>query len=160
MKRYKKADNCGPVPYPDGSGRMLADEIVSGEEWAPLLGLGFVVEVDAGMSAKVVTSQKTPGVRQAKPKIVKKGKPLKPKTSVIKNNKPLSVIELAMRADAEGPAEDGGSVIENAIMTQKSATKSADISGALADGQTAERGRADTVDRSSSGGADTKGPTD
>lgn len=46
MTQYKKADNCGPVPYPDQSGRMLTNEIVEGDEWEPLLAIGFIVKVE------------------------------------------------------------------------------------------------------------------
>lgn len=46
MKAYKKAINCGPVPYPDRSGKMLGDEIVTGDEWEPYVALGFVVIVE------------------------------------------------------------------------------------------------------------------
>ncbi len=66
MKYYKKTGNCGPVPYPDQSGRMLTTEVVSGNEWEPLVALGFVEAVadpisdliqepapDAGLSAQV-----------------------------------------------------------------------------------------------------------
>ena len=48
MANYKKADNCGPVPYPDQSGRFLGEgEVVSDDldnNWAPLMTLGFIVE--------------------------------------------------------------------------------------------------------------------
>lgn len=47
MAKYRKADNCGPVPYPDRSGKFLnAGEEVEGDDWAPLVALGFVVKVD------------------------------------------------------------------------------------------------------------------
>jgi len=45
-KAFKRAQNCGPVPYPDGSGRMLTDEIVVGEEWAPFVELGYLVRIE------------------------------------------------------------------------------------------------------------------
>lgn len=46
MAKYKKADNCGPVPYPDRSGRMLnAGDVVEGDEWESLMALGYVVKV-------------------------------------------------------------------------------------------------------------------
>ena len=46
MAKYLKADNCGPVPYPDGSGRLLmAGDVVEGDEWAGLVAVGYVVEL-------------------------------------------------------------------------------------------------------------------
>jgi len=51
MAKYRKVDNCGPVPYPDQSGRYLGEgEVVeddAGNDWAPLVALGFVVETEA-----------------------------------------------------------------------------------------------------------------
>ena len=48
MANYKKVDNCGPVPYPDQSGRYLGEgEVVADDaanDWAPLVALGFIVE--------------------------------------------------------------------------------------------------------------------
>lgn len=56
MQAYRKADECGPVPYPDGSGRMLMSETVTGEEWAPLAELGYVVPVEQSKQAdKIIT---------------------------------------------------------------------------------------------------------
>ena len=46
MKSYSKVANCGPVPYPDQSGRMLTDGVVSGDGWEALEALGFVVRVE------------------------------------------------------------------------------------------------------------------
>lgn len=46
MAKYQKAENCGPVPYPDRSGRLLvAGETVEGDDWEPLVALRFVVKV-------------------------------------------------------------------------------------------------------------------
>jgi hypothetical protein len=46
MAKYQKAENCGPVPYPDRSGRFLvAGETVEGDDWEPLVALRFVVKV-------------------------------------------------------------------------------------------------------------------
>lgn len=49
MTSYRKVENCGPVPYPDQSGRYLTTEIVSGLEWEPLVALGYVVAVEADL---------------------------------------------------------------------------------------------------------------
>ena len=47
MAKYRKVDNCGPVPYPDRSGKFLnAGEVVEGDEWEPMVALGFVVKTD------------------------------------------------------------------------------------------------------------------
>jgi hypothetical protein len=43
MKIYRRAQNCGPVPYPDGSGKFLTNDRVTGDDWEPLVALGFVV---------------------------------------------------------------------------------------------------------------------
>jgi outer membrane biosynthesis protein TonB len=49
MAKYRKVDNCGPVPYPDQSGRFLGDgEVVEDDEnndWSPIVPLGYIVEV-------------------------------------------------------------------------------------------------------------------
>jgi hypothetical protein len=46
--KYRKADNCGPVPYPDRSGKFLNHgEVAEGDDWAPFVALGYVVPVDA-----------------------------------------------------------------------------------------------------------------
>jgi len=48
-KSYRKADNCGPVPYPSDPEKMLQEgETVTGDEWEPLVALGFVVAVEDG----------------------------------------------------------------------------------------------------------------
>ena len=60
MAKYRKADNCGPVAYPDQSGRYLGDgEVVEDDEsnnWAPLVALGFVVETDKAVTPDSVES--------------------------------------------------------------------------------------------------------
>jgi len=57
MAKYKKVDNCGPVAYPDQSGRYLGDgEVVEDDDandWAPLVALGFIEE-----TAKSATEDK------------------------------------------------------------------------------------------------------
>lgn len=54
MAKYRKADNCGPVPYPDQSGRYLGEgEVVEDDEnnnWAPLVALGFIVETESSVT--------------------------------------------------------------------------------------------------------------
>lgn len=60
MAKYKKADNCGPVGYPDQSGRYLGDDEVAEDDadndWAPLVALGFVVETGASVTPDVQES--------------------------------------------------------------------------------------------------------
>jgi hypothetical protein len=60
MARYKKADNCGPVGYPDQSGRYLGEgEVAENDEnndWAPLVALGFVVETGGSVTPDVKES--------------------------------------------------------------------------------------------------------
>jgi len=54
MAKYQKTENCGPVPYPDQSGKLLlAGETVEGDGWEPLVALGFVVKVAEVAAAPV-----------------------------------------------------------------------------------------------------------
>lgn len=55
MAKYQKVKNCGPVPYPDRSGKFLVDgETAEGDDWEPLVALGFIVKLeDAAAPAKV-----------------------------------------------------------------------------------------------------------
>lgn len=47
MAKYQKVKNCGPVPYPDRSGKFLLDgETAEGDDWEPLVALGFIVKVE------------------------------------------------------------------------------------------------------------------
>jgi len=54
MAKYKKVDNCGPVAYPDQSGRYLGEgEVVEDDaanNWAPLMALGFIVETGGSVT--------------------------------------------------------------------------------------------------------------
>ena len=45
-KAYRKSKQSGPVPFPDGSGRMLVDQVVVGECWEPFVELGYVECLD------------------------------------------------------------------------------------------------------------------
>lgn len=60
MAKYKKVDNCGPVAYPDQSGRYLGDGEVAEDDadnnWAPLVALGFVVETESSVTPDVQES--------------------------------------------------------------------------------------------------------
>lgn len=44
-KAYRRSKGGRPVPYPDGSGRILEDQIVVGEMWEPYVELGYVVPI-------------------------------------------------------------------------------------------------------------------
>lgn len=71
--KFKRADNCGPVPYPDRSGRMLTDEIVEGDEWEVLIPLGFVVKVESQPGKRLPEPPRP--TKQAKVKAIKPRKP-------------------------------------------------------------------------------------
>lgn len=63
MAKYRKADNCGPVPHPDRSGKFLKEgEVAEGDAWEPYVALGYVVRVDS----PVVEQVKTVAVAEAK----------------------------------------------------------------------------------------------
>lgn len=92
MAKYQKVENCGPVPYPDQSGKLLvAGETAEGDEWEPLVALGFVVKV-----AEVAAAP----VKVAPPKE-------EPKAAILKEE-PEGVIDVVPTNDgttAEGVAE-------------------------------------------------------
>ena len=55
MAKYRKVENCGPVPYPDRSGRFLnAGEEAEGDDWEPLVALGFVEKVEGSKAVETV----------------------------------------------------------------------------------------------------------
>lgn len=63
MAKYRKADNCGPVPYPDRSGKFLgAGDVAEGDDWEPLVALGFVVKIEESVQVvkTVVSAAVTP----------------------------------------------------------------------------------------------------
>jgi len=96
MANYKKVDNCGPVPYPDQSGRFLgADEVASDDadnDWAPLVALGFVVETGGAVTpdkqespaemAKAVVLVPEPAAEEPAPKPNKRSKKSKKEEGV------------------------------------------------------------------------------
>jgi hypothetical protein len=52
MAKYQKVENCGPVPYPDRSGRFLvAGETAEGDDWEPLVALGYIVKLAEAAAA-------------------------------------------------------------------------------------------------------------
>jgi len=68
-KTYKRVDNCGPVAYPDQSGKYLTDGTVTGDEWEPLVALGFVEEVAAVAAPKAKPAPAKPAPAPVKPKV-------------------------------------------------------------------------------------------
>ena len=63
MAKYQKVENCGPVPYPDRSGKFLmAGETAEGDDWEPLVALGFVLKVEevAAVPAKAAPPKGEP----------------------------------------------------------------------------------------------------
>ena len=113
-KTYQKAENSGPVPYPDGSGKMLnAGEVVTGEEWEPLAELGFVVAIDAAAPPPKPAKKQEPP-KAAKPKPAKK-KVKEPKKPVEEAAKEASAKEDKAKAAKAVTAKRGGmSVMEAA----------------------------------------------
>lgn len=101
MAKYQKAENCGPVPYPDRSGRMLvAGETAEGDDWEPFVALGFVVKVAEApaLPAKVPAQAPTRA---------------EPKTAILKEE-PKGVTDVVPTNDGAGvekldPSEAGES---------------------------------------------------
>lgn len=71
MAKYQKVENCGPVPYPDRSGRFLvAGETAEGDDWEPLVGLGFVVKVAEATASAPAKQEDPPKVEEPKAAIL------------------------------------------------------------------------------------------
>ena len=67
---YRKVANCGPVPYPDRSGRFLNDgEVVEGDDWAGLVAIGYVVQVIEEQVEPVVEQPKKTPAPKREPKV-------------------------------------------------------------------------------------------
>ena len=98
MAKYRKADNCGPVPYPDRSGKFLnAGEVVEGDEWEPMLALGYVVKTDDApveVVKTVAAAAVTPKAAPPPPKAPE------PKADILKE-------EAKGETDVVQPANDG-----------------------------------------------------
>lgn len=114
MKKYKKADNCGPVPYPDQSGRMLTDQIVSGDEWEKYVPLGYVVEVK---DAKVKKPETAPSAPASFAKTNKASSKLNKLRELHSQGKPVKAESASVDVSAsqpEAPAtSDTPAVVEN-----------------------------------------------
>lgn len=68
-KSYRKADNCGPVPYPGDPRKLLQEgDVVSGDEWEPLAVLGYVVPVEDGSGSVAEPAPAPEPELESKPK--------------------------------------------------------------------------------------------
>ena len=89
MAKYRKVENCGRVPYPDRSGKFLnAGEVVEGDDWAPLVALGYVVEVAAPPAPVVEKAPEAPLAPVAKVTKVDKKTAVKIETEDAKPEEP------------------------------------------------------------------------
>jgi len=115
MARYKKADNCGPVGYPDQSGRYLGDgEVVENDEnndWAPLMALGFIVETSGGVTPDV---QESPAemVAAVEPPSMEPVSEMEPVTMVVDKPKSRRYRKKKGVSDGVRSANDGAGVEE------------------------------------------------
>jgi hypothetical protein len=55
---YRKAARSGRVQYPDGSGRVLTDQIVIGDQWEALVALGFVERLEGDVNPSMFEESK------------------------------------------------------------------------------------------------------
>lgn len=138
MKAYKKHGNSGPVPYPDGSGKMLHDGAVAYGEaalWDPLVALGYVEHVPelegfAGHGAM-------------------------PSVQVVVEA-PAPVVEVVEAPVAEVVAEEVAPAVEVAVVVEEVV---ADEPGGMNDGGVADEGTGvEALDSPAPGGSDAEGP--
>lgn len=143
MAKYKKADNCGPVPYPDGSGRFLGEGEVSDlDGWEPYVALGYVVKTGEDVAV-------TPDKMESPEELAKAVEPPRPppKKEEPKKEEPKkapspppptkTVTEMAKEAAAKSEGQPGSAqtVAEAARSVakggrrKKKGTKSSDVSG-------------------------------
>jgi hypothetical protein len=138
---YRKADNCGPVPYPDQSGRFLGDsEVVENDEandWSPYVALGYIVETGAAA---------TPDKKESKEELAKAVEPLPAPPPAPKK----TVGELAKEAAASSSDEGAKTVASAAKSAAKSRKKKKKKKAEVSDGSDTadERGTAEEVDSS------------
>lgn len=136
---YRKVDNCGPVPYPDQSGRYLgAGEVVENDDandWSPLVALGFIEKT--GASA-------TPDKQESKEELASAVK-LPPPPAPSK-----TVGELAKIAAADSGDSAPSTVADSARSSLKGRKKKKQKAGRVSDGDnTADDGvGAEEVDSS------------
>jgi len=146
---YRKADNCGPVPYPDQSGRFLGEgEVVENDEandWSPYVALGYIVETGAAA---------TPDKQESKEELAKAVK-LSPPPAPTKTVGELAK-EAAVNSSDEGEATSVASSARSAAKSRKKKKKKAaevsDGSGTPDDG-----GAAEALDNAEAGSPDSEG---
>lgn len=137
MTNYKKVDNCGPVPYPDRSGRFLTDGVVSGEEWIPYLALGFIEVLE---KIEIVNEKPVAVSLPSKVPVVKK-----PARSLMEELKSADV------QDNDGNV----SIMEAAILAQRSKVeeKSPEVSEEIINAPSDDGERSEVVDSETAGSA-------
>jgi|SRR5580704_3375599 hypothetical protein len=159
MKYYRKADKCGPVPYPDRSGRKLTTEIVSGNEWAPLVALGFVVEVSSDgknlPASEPAKKAATPALAPIVPIKNKGGRPKKViQAAAPKAALKSSILDMAIAAESSGPI-DNKIVLESAIIASRTPVKEPEKVLVPLEAETNEPSADHANDGSTVGGVDT-----
>ena len=68
-KAYRKAPGSGPVPYPDGSGRMLGNEIVIGSCWEQFVALNYVERLEGEVDESMFKSPEPPVLPSPAPEV-------------------------------------------------------------------------------------------
>ena len=136
MAKYRKADNCGPVPYPDQSGRFLGEgEVSDRDDWEPYVALGFVVKVDDTVAV-------TPDRQETPEELANAVEISAPEPASVPELVSKTVTEMAKEAAAESTTTEitdtesvGETVREGATKAAKKkkkakkGTKSSDVSG-------------------------------
>lgn len=116
MAKYKKVDNCGPVAYPDQSGRYLCEGEVAEDDdandWAPLVTLGFIVEAEGSAPVAAAPVPEPEVVPEPEPEVVSEPEPVaevapeKPKSRRSKKKKKEEVND-GMRSANDGDGDEG-----------------------------------------------------
>ena len=107
MAKYRKVDNCGPVPYPDRSGRFLnAGEEAEGDDWEPLVALGFVQKVEGSKPVETVTTVTSAAVTpKASPPPAPPPKAEEPKADTLKEETQGVTDDMQQANDGTGAEE-------------------------------------------------------
>lgn len=113
-KSYRRVENCGPVPYPNDPTKFLTDEVVTGDEWEPLVVLGFVEVVEGGAAPAPEPEPIIPDPPKVEPE-PEPAQALAPEEPPKKRKK--SVVEEAKEAAAKVEPK---TVMEKAIAAAKS----------------------------------------
>lgn len=141
MKYYKRASNSGPVPYPDGSGRMLTDEVVSGDEWEQFIALEYVIHTT---KPKAITEPKaivepviTVKTDKTEKSVVKGSKAANSKNLPVNQSDNLvmdsAIIEIKKSKNGPAAQRNGTDRVD------QEATRSTDVEGAPVAGSAAGR---------------------